>query len=213
MLRLASCYSALGKSGQAVALFTKAAQLAPQSPDVRVYLGLHYARTPQWERAVPLLEQAVAESPDRLPAVEGLSVLRERQGRVAEAVDLRRRVYELRDPSRDELLRTGQMAMEAGRTDAAIEAFERARAMSAPFDRELELGVLYLDARRFADARSALDRVRPDHPEYAMALFKRAQVSVLLNEPDASARIEKARRDGTAETRALIARERLFQGR
>jgi hypothetical protein len=44
-----------------------------------------------------------------------------------------------------------------------------------------------------------------------MALFKRAQVSVLLNEPDQAARIELARQRADATTRALIERERLFQ--
>lgn len=44
-----------------------------------------------------------------------------------------------------------------------------------------------------------------------MALFKRAQVSVLLKEPDRQARIAAARRRADATTRPLIARERLFQ--
>ena len=46
-----------------------------------------------------------------------------------------------------------------------------------------------------------------------MALFKRAQVSVLLNEPDQGARIERARRYADQKTRPLIARERLFQAK
>jgi hypothetical protein len=66
--------------------------------------------------------------------------------------------------------------------------------------------VLYLDARRLEEARDALDRVPASHPEYPMALFKRAQVSVLLNEPDRAARIEAARRHADATTRPLIAR-------
>jgi hypothetical protein len=45
-----------------------------------------------------------------------------------------------------------------------------------------------------------------------MALFKRAQVSVLLNEPDRAARIDRARRGADDTTRELIARERLFEG-
>jgi hypothetical protein len=44
-----------------------------------------------------------------------------------------------------------------------------------------------------------------------MALFKRAQVSVLLNEPDRAERIARARQHADATTRDLIARERLFQ--
>jgi hypothetical protein len=45
-----------------------------------------------------------------------------------------------------------------------------------------------------------------------MALFKRAQVSVLLGEPDQAARIALARERADATTRALVARERLFEG-
>jgi hypothetical protein len=44
-----------------------------------------------------------------------------------------------------------------------------------------------------------------------MALFKRAQVSVLLQEPDSAARIALARQKADATTRGLIAKERLFQ--
>jgi hypothetical protein len=44
-----------------------------------------------------------------------------------------------------------------------------------------------------------------------MALFKRAQVSVLLNEPDQAARIDAARRHADTTTRELIGRERLFR--
>ena len=48
----------------------------------------------------------------------------------------------------------------------AIDAFERARTVQGPaFAHDLELGVLYLDARRFEDARAALDRVPSSHPE------------------------------------------------
>jgi hypothetical protein len=46
-----------------------------------------------------------------------------------------------------------------------------------------------------------------------MALFKRAQVSVLLNEPDARARIQAARNAADAVTRPLIEREALFRGK
>jgi Tfp pilus assembly protein PilF len=101
--------------------------------------------------------------------------------------------------------------MGAGETAPAIDWFERARAaQGAAFEHDLELGVLYLAARRFPEARDALDRVPPSHPGYAMALFKRAQVSVLLGEPDQAARIERARQKADSTTRELIARERLF---
>ena len=178
VLRLATAHSSLGRNDRAVAAFRRAAELAPESPDVRLYLALHYARTPAWERALSMLEQLVVELPDRLAAWETL----------------------------------GPLAMRAGRTDTAIAAFERTRALAGPaFRHDLELGVLYLAARRLQDARVALDRVPSSHPDYPMALFKRAQVSVLLNEPDAAARIALARQRADETTRPLIASERLFR--
>jgi choline-sulfatase len=213
MLRLASAHSSLGHDQRAVELFRKAARLAPGSQDVRTYMALHYARSKDWKPAVPLLEQVVAESPDRLPALEALAVVRERQGRIDEAVSLRQKIYSMREPSSGDLVRLGELAMSAEQTPLAIESFERARSMRGrAFAHDLELGVLYLAARRFQDARTALDRVPSSHPEHAMALFKRAQVSVLLNEPDRAVRIAAARQHADATTRDLIARERLFEG-
>jgi len=184
-LRLATAHSTLGHEQKALDGFQRAAAIAPKSQDVRTYLALHYARTKEWERAVPLLEQVLTESPDRMTAVEALASLRARQG---------------------------QQAMDGGRTAEAIPAFERARALQPEaFKNDLELGVLYLAARRFADAKTALDRALTARPGDPMTLFKRAQVSVLLNEPDKLERIDAARKKADGTTRPLIERERLFQ--
>ena len=212
-LQLAASYSALGQDAQAEATFRKAAVMAPDSPDVRLYLALHYARGPDWAQAAPLLEQVLASAPDRLPALEALATIRERQGRAPDAIALWQRAFALRSPSAPELAHLGDLEMGVGATDPAITAFERARALDPHgFRRDLDLGVLYLAARRFADARDALDRVPASDPRYPTALFKRAQVSVLLHEPDAAARIAAARAHADAATRPLIAREKLFEG-
>jgi tetratricopeptide (TPR) repeat protein len=211
-LRLATAHSSLGHDAQALAAFERARLQAPDSPDVRAYLALHKARGREWERAVPMLEEALVESPDRLPVLEALAAIRERQGRTADELALRLRIRSLRTPTADEWVRLGQLAMASERTHEAIDAFEQARAARpGPFVHDLELGVLYLDARRYAEARDALDRVPETHSARPMVLFKRAQVSVLLREPDRQQRIEAARRAADDTTRPLIARERLFQ--
>ena len=211
-LRLATAHSALGQEQAAVEAYRAAERIAPNSPDVRTYLALHYARTAEWPRAVPMLERIIAETPEKVPALEALALLRERQGQIDDAVRLRQKVYTLRSPTAAELTRLGQMQMALGQTAPAIDSFERARALDATwFKHDTELGVLYLASQRFDDARTALDRVAPSDPSYPMALFKRAQVSVLLHEPDAPARIAAARAHADATTRQLIARERLFQ--
>jgi choline-sulfatase len=204
-LRLATAYSSLGRNAEAVEAFEQAERIAPDSQDVRTYLALHYARTTEWEKAVPLLERVVNESPSRLPAVEALALVRERQQRIPEAIALRLRAYQLRSPTPAELARLGQMQMAVGDTAGAIASFENAGS-----GHDLELGVLYLAAGRYAEARDVLNRVPPAAPDYPMALFKRAQVAVLLREPDAAARIALARQHATPMTRRLIESERLF---
>ena len=184
-LRLAVAHSSLGHNRGALEAFRRAAAIAPNSQDVQTYLGLHYVRVKDWDRAVPMLEQVVNEAPDRLPAVEGLATARVGQG---------------------------ERAMDAGRTAEAITDFERARALRpSAFRDDLELGVLYLAAHRFEEARAALDRALSAHPDDPMVLFKRAQVSVLLHEPDQTVRIDLARKKADATTRPLIERERLFK--
>jgi arylsulfatase A-like enzyme/Flp pilus assembly protein TadD len=211
-LRLGTAHSALGHEDLALAAYRKAEEIAPNSPDVRTYLALHYARTKEWRKAVPMLERIVAESPDRVPALEALALLRERQGRIDDAAALRQKVYALRSPSGPELVHLGELQMALGQTAPAIESFSRARTeQGSAFQHDLELGVLYLAANRLQDARTALDRVPATHPGYPMALFKRAQVSVLLGEPDAAMRIDAARTHTNATTRELIAHERLFR--
>ncbi|HVR42601.1 MAG TPA: sulfatase-like hydrolase/transferase, partial [Thermoanaerobaculia bacterium] len=79
-LRLAAAHSALGRNERALAAFRRAEAIAPRSVDVRHYLGLHYFRTGEWERAAPLLEESLADSPSRLPALEALARIRQREG-------------------------------------------------------------------------------------------------------------------------------------
>jgi choline-sulfatase len=159
-LRLATAHSALGHEERAVAAFAGAAEIAPDSPDVRTYLALHYARGRQWERAVPLLERIVAETPDRLPALEALAVIRQRQGRIEEAIGLRQTIYSMRTPAPAELVQLGELAMSAQQTALAIDTFEKARSLqSDSFQHDLELGVLYQGS---AGPRSAVPRRVPD---------------------------------------------------
>ena len=129
-----------------------------------------------------------------------------------EALVLRQKIVTQRAPTAADMVRIGQLAMQLQQTPLAIESFEKARALTpGPFANDLELGVLYLAARRFNDARDALDRIPASHPDYPMVLFKRAQVSVLLKEPDSAARIAQARARADRTTRQLIDGERLFR--
>jgi len=96
---------------------------------------------------------------------------------------------------------------------SALRAFEGAHAAQGDaFAHFLDLGVLYLADSRLAAARDALDRVPRSSPDYPLALFKRAQVSVLLGEPDQADRVRQAYAAADDRTRPLIERETLFRG-
>ena len=102
--------------------------------------------------------------------------------------------------------------MSAQQTPLAIESFEKARGRDrAPRSPTISSSAsLYLAARRLPEARDSLDRVPASDPEYPMALFKRAQVSVLLNEPIARRGLPKPD-NADATTRPLIEAEKLFR--
>ncbi len=210
-LRIAVAHSALGHEKSALEYFDKARQISPDSLDLQHYLAMHHFRFRQWEEAEPLFEIVLAETPDRLPALECLAQIRERQGRVEEASSILERITTLKSDPVAELLKLGEMRMAVGDTLGAIRAFERARALQEDeFTHHLELGVLYLANRQLPESAASLDRVSPPHPTYPLALFKRAQVSVLLGEPDQEQRIQLARDNADAMTAPLIANETLF---
>ena len=211
-LRLAVGYSSLGHSELALKYFEAARKLDPASVDVRHYLAMHYFRDGDWASAGPLFESVLTGSPGRIPALEGLAQIREREGDLARAIELQERIIAAKAEPSKNLTKLAELRMGQGDTPAAILAFERARGLEGEaFTHFLELGVCYLADRRLEEARGALDRVPADHPGYAMALFKRAQVSVLLREPDRAERVRRALEGADEMTRELIRNEALFR--
>jgi choline-sulfatase len=212
-VQVAVSHSLLGHDAEAVAWFERARRIDPGSPELQHYLGQHHCARGEWEAALPLLTAAAAREPDRLPTLECLARAHEAGGRPAEAAELFERIAaKKREPLAD-LVRAGGLRMAAGDTTAAIADFEAARGIAGDhFENHLELGVLYLAARRLPEARDALDAVPGSHPGRPMALFKRAQVSVLLGEADARERVQAATAAADETTRPLIAGERLFAG-
>jgi arylsulfatase A-like enzyme/Tfp pilus assembly protein PilF len=212
-VRVAVAYSLLGDRKRAEQLFARAEKISPGSIDLQHYLAMHYFRFNRWDLAAPLFEKELQVTPRKLPALEALARIREGEGRFEEAARLMERVVELKDSPAADWIRLGEIEMALTDSPAAIRAFEEARRLQgAAFDRNLELGVCYLAIHDFAAAAEALDLVPPSDPGYGMALFKRAQVSVLLGEPGWRERVRFAYDRANPEIRRLIENEPLFQG-
>ena len=211
-VRLAVAYSILGNEDRAQQLFSRAEQIHPGSIDVHHYLAMHYLRFRRWDLAAPLFEKVLTAMPRKLPALEALARIRESEGRYDDAARLMERIVTLKASPGPDWSRLGELEMALTNTPQAIRAFEEARRLEGEaFDRHLELGVCYLAVNSFSAAAEALDLVPPDHPGYAMALFKRAQVSALLGEPDWRERVRFAYDRADPRIRQLIERESLFQ--
>jgi len=212
-LRLAVAYSVTGDTVQAQAYFDRARAIDPSSVDLRHYQAMHYMKNRQWDLAGPLFESVLAESPDRLQDLEGLAQVYTRQGQINQALDLLMKIVKIKEEPALEWVRIGQLRMSLHDTKGAISAFETAhRMLGDKFTFNLELGMLYMADKRLQNAAASLDAVSRFHPAYPMALFKRAQVSVLLKEADREQRVRQAWVQADATTRPLIENERLFQG-
>jgi arylsulfatase A-like enzyme/Tfp pilus assembly protein PilF len=212
-VRLAVAYSLLGNEDRADELFARAEEIHPGSIDFQHYLAMHYFRFDRWDLAAPLFEKVLAATPRKLPALEALARIREGQGRFEDAAELIERIVDLKESPAADWIRLGELEMAMTDTPGAIRAFEEARRLQGPaFDRYLELGVCYLAAHSYAAAAEALDLVPQNHPGYPMALFKRAQVSVLLGEPEWRERVRFAYDRADPDIRRLIENEPLFQG-
>jgi choline-sulfatase len=211
-LRLAVAYSVTNDKAQAQKYFDRARTIDPSSIDLRHYQAMHYMQNKQWDLAQPLFESVLAESPNRLPALAGLAQVYTRQGELELAMRQLERIVKIKDSPGLEWARIGQLRMALRDTKGAIRAFEVARKMLGDeFTFHLELGILYMAERRFNEAASSLDRVSSQHPAYPMALYKRAQTSVLLRENDREQRIRQAWVRADETTRPLIENESLFR--
>ena len=212
-MRLAVAYSVTDRKAEAQGFFERARSINPSSVDLRHYHAMHYLRFQQSDLAEPLFESVLQEMPDRLPALEALLGIYARRGEDEKVMQTLEKITQYKDSPGPEWVQLGQMHMRRGETKAAIGAFEQAsRILEQRFRQNLELGVLYLADRQFANAAASLDKVSRYDPGYPMALFKRAQVSVLLKEPDSEARVREAWDRADEATRRLILSEQLFRG-
>lgn len=212
-LRLGVAHSVMGDQSEAVRYFEKAREMDSSSVDLRHYRAMHHMRYRQWELARPLFESVLVEMPERLPALEGLAQIYTRQGNLEGAAQLLERIAAIKESPGLELSRLGELRMAVGNTAGSIRAFEKSRdILGEEFTHYLELGVLYLADGRYREAATTLDQVFTSHPGYPMALFKRAQVSVLLDEEDRAERVRRAWAVADEATRPLIENEELFAG-
>lgn len=188
-LRLAVAHSQLNQKALAEQHFAKAGILSPESLDVRHYLGMHYLRNQQLEKAAEALEWVLNKQPGRLTTLRALANLRQQQGLIAQAAKLWEQVGES-SGDHAAFLQAANFFMQLRDSASAERNFAQA-ANNDGFEQHLEWGVCLLDLRRLDEAAIQLEQVPDHHQGYGMALFKRAQVGALRKDADVNVWVQK----------------------
>lgn len=210
-IRLAVCHSLLGEEKAALDQFRAAGELTESSTDLVHYLGMHYLRFGHLDRAADRFEEVLRAQPRRAAALNALARVRAHQGRIEEAIGLLERAIAIKEAA-EPYQRLGLLHMQRGSTEPAIAAFEQARLLAGTdFSGALDLAVCYMDMRRYHDAAGLLESVPAEDPRYPLALFKRAQVAVLIRDPEVGRWIELARANADGLTQPMIDSEKLFE--
>ena len=199
----------LGNEQNALDYFRKAGDLNPDSPDLRHYIGMHFLRFKQEDRAAEHFEYVLSKT-SKTEAVLALARIRENQGKIGTAAELFYRAASVQN--KPELFaKSGQMAMAVRDERLAIQAFEDLRNRHPKINTHyLDLALMYMARERFQEAADLLDLIPANHRDYPAALYKRAQAAVLLRQPDAPQRVQTALGAADRETRELMLQDPLI---
>jgi len=149
-----------GLAGEAIATLRKALESRPGDETLLYALGSVYERSGRPEAAIAQMRALLAVNPDHSEAMNFVGyTLADRGERLDEAERLVRRALELEPRAGHVLDSLGWVLYRRGDFGRAIEALERAEALSGPDSTILEhLGDAYRAASRPADAAAAYGR-------------------------------------------------------
>lgn len=203
---LGIAYQGLERHEEAIEVFAKALELAPNQRGTRALLGLELLRVGRIAEALSHLEAAGREEPDSPAIAEGLAEAYRRTGRLPEAVAEYQRVARARSDDARVVYRLGRLYLELA--NWALErlgkvAPDSARLHQAAGDNALARGDL--EAAETA-LRAAIERA-PEQPDLHLAL---ATVLLRRGRPaEALAEVERELALVPYNRGALLLREQL----
>ncbi|WP_284125546.1 tetratricopeptide repeat-containing sulfotransferase family protein [Parerythrobacter aestuarii] len=183
----------------------------PDNREARSLLAVCFVEAGHIDRAGPLIEETVRAEPGNWRLQLNLSVLREAQGRMDDAMEAARSATERGSDRFESWGRLGDLAGRAGDFETAAEALSRALALKPD-----HVGVARLlaaaayEAGKYDTASTALDMLEGTAPETTETLRLRMHVARRLG--DNAAFIERAKVWLAAEPQSEEARASLAHG-
>ncbi len=162
-----------GRAAEAVPILERATRLDPALERAWFNLGKALAATGRGKDADAAYEKSFGLSPER--RLMALAVEHQKEGRLEEAERIYRRALRENPRNVDALRLLALIAFQAGRPDDAEVLLQKTLEIAPDFMLAiLDLGRLYKDQDRFAEARALLDRALVIEPAQPQAHFLRA---------------------------------------
>jgi serine/threonine-protein kinase len=155
---LADVHTAEGRLPEAVASLEEASRVAPESAEAHLRLALGYQKVGRGEDAERHFQRAIFLRPGYWPAHHRLARLYLNQGKYEAAATQYREVIACAPELTNGYNNLGTVLSYLERADEAREMFERSIAIEPSRTALTNLGTLYFDDNRFADAATMFER-------------------------------------------------------
>ena len=162
-----------GKHALAVNYAQRAAQAAPNDPQLWILLGYAARLDRQYGLSVDAYSHGLRLKPCAIDGMSGLAQTYSVMGRTEEAVKLLRQVLAADSRRTDDGLLLGELLMRSGDVPAALEYFRRAEQAQPSTRAEALTALAYQRLKQFDQANHYLDLARkrsPDNPEVQRTL-------------------------------------------
>lgn len=162
-----------GKHGLAVNYAQRAAQAAPNDPQLWILLGYAARLDHQYGLSVDAYSRGLRLKPGALDAMSGLAQTYNVMGKTDEAERLLKQVLAADSRRTDDGLLLGELLMKGGDYPVALEYFRRAEQAQPSTRAEVLTALAYEHLKQFEQANRYLDLARhrsPDNPEVQRTL-------------------------------------------
>jgi tetratricopeptide (TPR) repeat protein len=184
-LALAQIYSDLGYSDDALALYIRAQQVAPEDPEICFHIGLIYFERKDYSQAVQDLQQAIALDPRMIKAHRLLASVYEAQSDLPNAYRQLREAAEAAPRDPDPPSDLGMLYLKEGKLAEAEKQFLKAVSLQENFEpARVGLAKTYRLMGRLPESLEQLSSVFREAPEDPPALLERGSVEEALGKKD-----------------------------
>jgi len=184
-LVLAQIYSGLGYSNDALALYIRAQQVAPEDPEIYFHIGLIHFEQKAYSQATQALQQAIMLDPRMIKARKLLASVYEAQNDLPNAYRQLREAAEAAPQDPDPPSDLGMLYLKEGKLAEAEKQFLKALSLQKNFEpAHMGLAKTYHLMGRLPESLEQLSALLREAPQDPSALLERGTVEEALGKKD-----------------------------